>query len=165
MAAWTTTPRTWSVGETVTAANMNAQIRDFANAFGAWASYTVAWGSSGTAPAIGNGTIAGAYSQVQKTVMFRAQMTTGSTSTYGTGAYSITLPPTQSTGQTQVGQAVAFDTSATFYYRGALLLFGAGTVRTQFVDGAASTAGWNSSVPFTWATGDMASFSGTYEAS
>lgn len=97
MAAWTTTPRSWSVGETVTAANMNAQIRDFANAFGAWGSYTPTWGAS-SAPAIGNGTISGGYSQIQKTVHFRVGVTFGTTTTFGTGNYTLTIPTTAGSG-------------------------------------------------------------------
>ena len=164
MPAWTTSPRTWSVGETVTAANLNAQLRDMQNAFGAWTSYTPSWTASTTNPVIGNGTIVGAYTQVQKTVWYRAQITMGSTTTYGSGVYSLSLPVTHGTSSNQIVEAVAFDTSTGFYYRGLTVLFTAGTIRTQFVDAAGSTSGWTPTVPFTWASGDIYMVSGCYEA-
>lgn len=59
---------------------------------GAWAAYTPAWTSNGTAPALGNGTSVGAFRQEGKTVFFRIDLTFGSTSTFGTGAYRFSLP-------------------------------------------------------------------------
>jgi len=58
----------------------------------AWSSYTPAWTSTGTAPALGNGTLTGAYKQVGSTVHVRIVLTLGSTSTVGTGSYRLSLP-------------------------------------------------------------------------
>ncbi|MGW1609404.1 hypothetical protein ACWCQZ_08400 [Streptomyces sp. NPDC002285] len=89
----TFTPRTWVVGEVVAAATMNTEIRDqFNSMFAAWTAYTPTWTSSGTAPAIGNGTLLGRYMKFGRTVICHINMTTGSTSTYGTGNYSWSLP-------------------------------------------------------------------------
>lgn len=99
MAAWTTATRTWASGEVLTAVNMNAQLRDFANAFGAWGSYTGAWTSSGTAPAIGNGSIPSAYAQIQKTIHFRTGVTFGTSTTFGTGNYVLAAPVAPGSGQ------------------------------------------------------------------
>ena len=54
-------------------------------------SYTPTWGSTGTAPSLGNGTLTGSYQQFGKLVYFRAVLTLGSTSTIGTGQYHLTL--------------------------------------------------------------------------
>src|SRR5881409_1184368 len=86
-------PRTWVVGEVVSAAIMNQEIRDqFNSMFAAWTTYTPTWTSSGTAPALGNGTITGRYMKIGRTVICHINMTSGSTSTYGTGNYNWSLP-------------------------------------------------------------------------
>lgn len=93
----TFSPRTWVVGETVTAAMLNAEIRDQLNSmFDVWTSFTPVWSSSGTAPAIGNGSIVGRYMKIGRTVHAVIRMTCGATTTYGTGSYSWTLPFTAS---------------------------------------------------------------------
>jgi hypothetical protein len=74
--AWVS-PRTWTAGETVTAAFMN-QLRDSLKAIGdPWTAYTPTWGSSGTAPVIGNGSITGAWVSVGKLVHFWAVVVMG----------------------------------------------------------------------------------------
>ncbi|MFE4701470.1 hypothetical protein ACFRIC_30850 [Streptomyces sp. NPDC056738] len=89
----TFTPRTWVVGEVVSAAIMNQEVRDqFNSIFAAWTTYVPTWTSSGTAPALGNGTMVGRYMKIGRTVICHINMTTGSTSTYGTGNYNWSLP-------------------------------------------------------------------------
>ncbi|MFF9285387.1 hypothetical protein [Streptomyces griseosporeus] len=88
----TFTPRTWVVGEVVSAAVMNQEIRDqFNSFFGAWSSYTPTWTAS-TNPAIGNGTIVGRYMKIGRTVIGHINITAGSTTTFGSGAYNFSLP-------------------------------------------------------------------------
>ena len=89
MGLFTSTPKTWGA-EALKSSDLNAQVRDFVTAFGAGQSYT--WGAVTTNPAIGNGTIVGAYTQIQKLVYFRIAITAGSTTTFGSGAYTLTLP-------------------------------------------------------------------------
>lgn len=100
-------PRTWVVGETVTAAFLNAEIRDqFNSMFAAWTSYTPTWTSTGTAPALGNGTLVGRYMKVGRTVTAHVNLITGSTSTYGTGAYNFALPAqAANVGSSYIGSA------------------------------------------------------------
>ncbi|MFI8297278.1 hypothetical protein ACIGCZ_15195 [Streptomyces nigra] len=89
----TFTPRTWVVGEVVSAAVMNQEIRDqFNSMFSAWTAYTPTWTSTGTAPSLGNGTILGRYMKIGRTVICHINMTAGSTTTYGTGNYNWSLP-------------------------------------------------------------------------
>ncbi len=59
---------------------------------GVWAAYTPTWGSTGTAPAIGNGTLVGRWVQFGKAVHFNLVFTFGSTTTFGTGGYSFGVP-------------------------------------------------------------------------
>lgn len=103
----TTTPRTWVVGETVTAAMLNAEIKDqFNSMFAAWTSYTPNWTSSGTAPALGNGTLVGRYLKFGRTVNYQINLVTGATTTYGSGNYSFDLPAASANaGASYIGNA------------------------------------------------------------
>ena len=100
-------PRTWVVGEVVTAALLNQEIRDQINTIvGAWTTYTPTWTASTTNPALGNGTLVGRYMKVGRTVTAHVNLITGSTTTYGSGVYSFALPATSANaGSTYVGGA------------------------------------------------------------
>jgi hypothetical protein len=94
--AWTT-PATAVAGDTLTAAFWNLHVRDNLNwiaraGITGWSSFTPTWGSDGTAPAIGNGTLTGAYQQIGTLIVARFRMILGSTSTVGTGNYNWLLP-------------------------------------------------------------------------
>jgi hypothetical protein len=59
----------------------------------AWQSYTPTWGvAAGTAPSLGNGSIIGEYSVIGKTMHFKLQLLIGSTTTFGTGSYTFSVP-------------------------------------------------------------------------
>lgn len=71
---------------------------------GRWTNYTPSWIGSVTNPSIGNGTLFGRYRLSEKLVTGRVRIATGSTSTFGSGAYSITLPfPAAATNGLQFG--------------------------------------------------------------
>ena len=133
---------------------------------GLWTAYTPVWASTGTAPAIGNGTIAGRYCQMGKLVVCQGKMLIGSTSTFGTGAYTWSLPVTSANafgGNSIIGNCWIRDASA-------------GDFQGQCIDGitsfsvrpGASTFGGNSAVgqlaPMTWANTDFISWVLSYEA-
>lgn len=63
-----------------------------------WTSYTFTWSSDGTQPAIGNGTRSGRYRRPTGSdlVVFEFRLTMGSTTTFGTGTYFISVPVTPS---------------------------------------------------------------------
>lgn len=156
--AWTT-PRTWAVNETLTAAKMN-EISSSLNALGdTWTSYTPSWFASGTAPALNNGTITGKYRTVGKTVDFRILLIMGSTTTYGTGVYNFTLPsaPNLSTWEA-VGSGVFTDTSAGDHY--GLVAYYSGGSNVSASNGSAGRL--SSTLPFTWANTDILSIIGRY---
>ncbi|MCX5559991.1 hypothetical protein [Streptomyces sp. NBC_00038] len=81
MVAWLTTPGTLSYY------TGSAWI-----ALGAWNSYTPVWTAATTNPAIGDGTLTGRYAVVGKVCHFTAFAAFGSTTTYGSGGYSLSLP-------------------------------------------------------------------------
>jgi hypothetical protein len=58
----------------------------------AWTAYTPTWTAATTNPSIGNGTLAGRYRKVGRTVQFTFELNFGSTTNVGSGAYSFGLP-------------------------------------------------------------------------
>jgi collagen type I/II/III/V/XI/XXIV/XXVII alpha len=124
-----------------------------------WQSYTPTWtASSGTAPAIGNGTLTGRYWQLGATVYFRIQLLSGSTTTYGTGYWQFALPVTASSTAYQTTAGYAYN-GATFYAAYAYISPGASITYAECSNG---TILYNS--PFTWASGDFLVLEGMYES-
>lgn len=169
----TTAPRTWVVGEVVTAALLNQEIRDqFNSFFGAWTSYTPSWlAEGGAAPTLGNGTLTGRYLKVGRTVDFVLQLTWGSTTAPGGGAGSenwvFTLPAIPAASFTfRTVKADALDNSAGLHYgaAGTYSTANGGSIRSLVDQQGASGAIWDSVYPFTWAASDILYVYGRYEA-
>ncbi|MEV8043573.1 hypothetical protein AB0P02_06930 [Streptomyces griseoluteus] len=99
-------PRTWVVGEVVSAAIMNQEVRDqFNSMFGAWTAYTPAWTAS-TNPVLGSGTLTGRYMKIGRTVAVEINLIAAANTTFGSGAWNFSLPATSAnTGITKVGTA------------------------------------------------------------
>ncbi|WP_371624040.1 hypothetical protein OG245_15115 [Streptomyces sp. NBC_01116] len=158
-------PRLWVVGEVVSAAIMNQEVRDQWNSvLDAWTSYTPTWTSSGTNPALGNGTITGRYMKVGRTCTVSFLLTTGSTTTYGTGTYLIGLPfPAAATVVSYLGSARL---SGTDTWIGHMLLgSGSSSANVTFSASATNTRGANMSgtVPETLAAGVQLRATITYQ--
>jgi hypothetical protein len=175
----TTTPRTWVVGETVTAALMNQEIRDQWNSVvGAWTDYSssIVWGAeSGTAPAIGNGTIVARYLKVGRSVDYMFIITMGSTTTYGDGGgaanYYFSLPAAPAASWVGLRTATTFwrDSSASINQHGVGIWSTAnhanGSIRQIASPDTAGAAFWDAAAPFaSLASGDTFWFEGRYEA-
>jgi hypothetical protein len=134
--------------------------------FGAWTAYTPTWTGNTTNPAIGNGTIVGAYQKTGRTVSFRILLTAGSTTTFGTGFYSFGLPTgiTAAAGATgsytPIGQVVAVDNSTTLIYEATACLLTASAFIIRYQTGGLVT----NIAPVTFATSDIIAINGTYEA-
>lgn len=168
----TTTPRTWSSGEIPTGADFNVEIRDqFNSIFGAWTAYTPTWTAATTAPVLGNGTLVGRYLKVGRTVQMTAQLTIGSSSTFGSGNLSLGLPAAAasisggSPGLLDV--SVSRSVSPNFAIGKAPLSGSATTTGTIWLP-SVSTIGdwdaWTSATPYTLAAGDIVRVYGTYQA-
>lgn len=130
---------------------------------GAYTAYVPVWASTGTAVALGNGTITGSYIQLGKLVHGRVTLTFGSTTTFGTGTYTLTLP-VAATGATltPVGTVAALDTGVATYIGSAQWTSGS---TVQITNLAVPIAGYTSAVPFTFASGDVIIMNFTYQAS
>ena len=158
--AWTS-PRTWVSGEVPTAANFNTHVRDNLKAIGdAWTSYTPTWTALTTPPAIGNGSVTGAYMQAGKLVHGRARILAGSTTTYGAGIYTVSLPvPALAVTLGVIGHGLINNTGTSSFYRFATLL----TTSTIILRDP-SAVDWTPTAPFTFGNTDFTEITFTYEA-
>ena len=87
--AWTA-PRTWVAGETVTAAMLNAHLRDNLKAItDPWTTYTPTIGGGWT---LGSGTITGNYIRIGKTVHVRIGWILGSGTKHASSSPTLSLP-------------------------------------------------------------------------
>ena len=135
---------------------------------GAWIDYTPTWTASTTNPVLGNGTITGRYSLVNKTVTAQILVKAGSTTTFGSGAYFFSLPVTAAAtlvGYPALGAGWGEDASA-----GAATTFTANVHNSSTtIFGLRYTAGSGSgavgaTAPYTWANGDFVSATIQYKA-
>jgi hypothetical protein len=130
----------------------------------AWTQYTPAWTSSGTAPALGNGTSIGRYLRVGKMVTFNLELILGSTSTIGTGSYSLSLPVAAAISPTtQYVNARVFCASVNYMAQASLAASTSAllTVNTGGTGGLTNVTNTN---PGTFASGAIIRIFGTYEA-
>jgi hypothetical protein len=124
---------------------------------GLWNTYTPSWTSTGTQPAVVDGTLLGNYTQIGGLIVAKVSLTIGASTTFGTGSYSMSLPVAEdSTVGFSAGPGIAFDSNPGVVYivhwRAAALLSNASPIATL-----------SPSVPFTWASGDQLQLTITYK--
>lgn len=126
---------------------------------GPWQTFTPTF-VSGT---LGNGTLLGYYQQVGKTVNYRIELILGSTSvltsaTARFGSLPIAADVITSTGApSPAGSAMLFDTSANVRKLWTATLYTTASIMILGPNGETASAAW------TWAVGDQATMSGTYQ--
>lgn len=168
MSTWTGgTLATLPVGHAPTAAELGEYRNALAAISDPWTdcSGTFAWTSAGTAPAIGNGTILARYVQVGKFILYTGSITMGTTTTFGTSTWFISLPvaPVASAlnNTTCPATCLLFDNSAVAARQSGT----ASIFSTTQVDFYIGTGGQVTNVaPFTWATSDILGWTLQYEA-
>lgn len=145
----------WTAGQVLTAAQLNQYLPQ------TYTSYTPTWGVvSGTAPSIGNGSLTGSYAQFGKLVVGHIRLVAGSTTTYGSGTYTLSLPVAAvSTGLGTIGTASLVDVGVTGYFRFAALF-----TTTTCTIGDQAAASWSNSAPFTFGNTDTATVTFSYQA-
>jgi hypothetical protein len=122
--------------------------------------YTPTWTAS-VNPAIGNGSLSGRYMKIGKMVFVWLNMTAGSTTTFGTGAWHFSLPFIPSTFGAQVAGGVKVLDSGTTLMTGVPVTLSDGTARVQAqID--RETAAVDSARPMTWAVNDTIELSVVY---
>ncbi|MFI0825731.1 hypothetical protein ACH4Q7_14885 [Streptomyces roseolus] len=159
-------PRTWVVGEVVTAAYMNAEIRDQWNdMLAAWTSYTPSWTASTTNPVLGNGTLVGRHKRIGRTVHVHIDLAIGSTTTLGSGSWSFTLPvQAAASGGNRVGVAQAVGATR---FGGQNVISPGASATTPFFPASSAVSNLSAAtatVPFAWAAANELRISFTYEA-
>jgi hypothetical protein len=156
------------VGEVVTAALLNQEIAgQFNSFFGAWSTYTPTWTATGSNPSLGNGTLTGRYLQVGRRYDVHIELTCGSTTTYGSGNYSFSLPVAAAAAGTgnRVGHAQALVTGAR--YGGQVVISPTASTTSPFFPPNSTTSSLSQgspSVPGTWASGNSMRMTLTYES-
>ena len=153
-----------ATGGTPTAAWGDILNANFAYLGQAWTSFTPTWTGSGGNPAIGNGTLAGAYLQIGKTLHLRIWMKAGTTTTFGSGTWDFLLPNSLavSSAYTQTLHVFAIDNGTANYSDAAYIGLG-GITTTLRVAQTGGTGSYGSAVPFTWTTSDELAIEGTLE--
>lgn len=151
-----------ATGGTPTAAWGDIINGNFETLGGAWTSFTPTWTGSGGNPAIGNGSLVGGYLQIGKLLFVRINMTAGSTTTFGTGTWDFAIPNSLTVANTYTQPLSAFfwDSSASTWYSGNGFSGALSSTSVISVRSHGSTAGVSSTVPFTWATGDVCAIDG-----
>jgi hypothetical protein len=132
----------------------------------AWTAYTPTWTAASTNPVIGNGTIEGYYKVIGKTCFVRGNIAMGSTTTFGSGEWYVSMPFTASHADAILMTVTLLDNGSAWYnatLNGARAGFNT-KAAMQFVNHNNGTAGdVNATNPFTWANGDRFIWNGSYE--
>jgi len=89
---------------------------------GVWTPYSVDWTASTTNPALGNGSLTGRYVLFGRTCHVAIELTTGSTTTYGSGPWSFSVPFAAAVGPARIGLAHAIAGSSSLRVAGHVVL-------------------------------------------
>lgn len=123
--------------------------------------YTPTWTAATTNPAIGNGTIVSRYMRRGKIVTATINLTSGSTTTYGSGAWSFTLPFTADTTVSPIGVARLVNSNGITIYTGHVMHVSSTNIEVYIHN---TTGGMSGTSSITWEAGDTLRLTLTYEA-
>ena len=130
-----------------------------------WTAYTPEWTAASSNPAINNGTIEGYYKVIGKTCFVRGNIAMGSTTTFGTGEWYVSMPFTASHADAILMSANLLDNGSGWYnatMAGARAGFNhKAPIQYQTAGGTAGDV--NATAPFTWASTDRFMWNGSYE--
>jgi hypothetical protein len=132
---------------------------------GAWTSYTPSWTAASSNPAIGNGSLQGWYKLVGKTCFVRGNIVMGSTTTFGSGEWYVSMPFTASHADAILMSANLLDNGSAWYnalLNGARAGFNYKTA-IQYQSTGSTALDVNATQPFTWANTDRFIWNGSYE--
>ena len=133
------------------------------NVFATGIDYSCVWSGATTNPAIGNGTIDAEYSRHGKTILVSIDIEAASTTTFGSGAWSLSLPVAAENSSFQyfgaVYALVASDNPSAL----AVIAPGASSCQIYSTGGTSGTE-WGATVPGAWASGDFVRVQMQYKA-
>jgi hypothetical protein len=125
---------------------------------GIWTPYTPTWTATSD-PAIGNGTIDAAYILIEKLLQIRIAIVMGSTTTYGSGNWNLSLPLGLTSKFHQMGTGGAHDVGVRFDPANPYFEDGNNT----FTIVTTGTGRLDFDTPFTWNTSDRLILFGALE--
>lgn len=117
--------------------------------------YSIAWTAATANPAIGNGTILSGYVIRGSWVTATVRIVMGTTTTFGTGAYSFSLPIPCRAGYSWNGSALLNDSSAALFYLGTSHINAESAVASTFSIYPNAGTVLAPTSPFTWASSDQ----------
>jgi hypothetical protein len=132
---------------------------------GAWRSYTPSWTAASINPSIGNGSLEGWYKVVGKICFVRGNIVIGSTTTFGSGEWYVSMPFTASHADAILMTANLLDNGTAWYnatMNGARAGFNY-KAPIQYQGGAGTALDVNATQPYTWANSDRFLWNGSYE--
>jgi hypothetical protein len=117
----------------------------------AWTDYSssLAWTATTTNPVLNNGSIAARYKQVGKTVEYAFAITMGSSTTYGSGPWLISMPVAPLNTNLVTGEAFLLHTTAASRVPAVATMSGTNQLIFYGPTGGQVAA----AVPFTWTSG------------
>lgn len=154
-----TSPVSMPAGHLVVAADMDA----YENITGVWTDYSssLAWTATTTNPVLNNGTKFARYIQCGKLVIYTGVINMGSTTTFGTGVWLISLPvAAKETSPPYAGVAITNDASVSTARTPAVFQIGSSTTANCLGPNGAVTP----TAPFTWAVSDYWAWTIIYQA-
>jgi hypothetical protein len=133
-----------------------------------WSSFNPTWVSTGTQPSLGNGTLIGRFRRVGDNAQIQIRLTTGSTTTYGTGGYAFGFASVGSIDASKyISGSFATKNRGNFFDSSGGAIYDCAPF-TDTPSSAMALRAWNASgtfsqhtdvgptVPVAWATGDQA---------
>jgi len=152
--------KTYVAGDRIYAADANLYLT---HTGGAWNSYTPAF----VGLTVGNGALTGKWYRSGRLITFKVRLAFG-TSTTITAAVSASLPTAYADGtEVESFSGLMFDSSVNLRFQAmtfALTTTTFGIRALALSGGHLAQVDLSATVPFTWATGDALTVSGTYEA-
>lgn len=163
MGVYTTAANVWAIGNKITAALLNSQIKDLINGFGPKTAYTPTLAGFTK----GNGVTDGSYTQIDNLIWFEATFTMGSTSAAASAVPTISLPVTAASSAVNNALCRAqFTDAGTAAYLAAARLLTTTTCAAYIIGSSGVLTTPSTTTPFTWtpANGDAIYWAGIYEA-
>jgi hypothetical protein len=143
------------------ARNTFTNIPSVALASEAWTAYTPVWTAPTTNPVLGNGTLTGQYmAQNGKTIHYRIVLIMGSTTTYGSGMYLLSLPVASSANSHIAGYGVGYNLAN----RKSLVAYYASTTTVRALRCATDVEVDQTGLGVAWAANHVITLTGTYQA-
>jgi hypothetical protein len=129
-----------------------------------WVSYVVTWSSaSSPQPVIGNGSLRGFYTTVGKTVFVRVDMIAGVTTTFGTGAWSFSLPVNAVDADGIQFPCSMLDQGIGWYTGIVNGSYSSSVSSSSIITTSSPAVAVDANNPFNWGITDTLQFNGSYE--